>query len=122
MTKSTMDLGSRSGIVSRTVPIDPEDEVFAGHYPGFPILPGLYLLEHVNDTVREATEVRWLRPESVDRIRFLSPVYPGDTVHIEANLTGHDDRLECRATVSTASGEAAEIRLSYPKISRGGNS
>lgn len=102
--------------LSATVKIDPADDVFTGHYRGFPILPGVFLIEHVDATVRAARPE--LRPAALDRAKFLRPVFPGDEVTITATLTEHGAETRCGATVSTADGDVAEIRLGY----RGGAS
>jgi 3-hydroxyacyl-[acyl-carrier-protein] dehydratase len=95
--------------VSRTVHVDPADPVFAGHYPGFPILPGLFLVDYVHETVADG-----LRAVALDSVRFLQPVFPGDELRIDATLTDRDDQLCCAATISSRSGVVAEVRLRYP--------
>ena len=62
--------------------VDPEDPVFAGHYPGFPILPGLFVVEHVHAAVRDRLPGK--RVSAVQRAKFLRPVFPGDTLSITA--------------------------------------
>lgn len=103
--------------VSRTVHIDPTDPVFAGHYPGFPILPGLFLVEYVHETVAGGA-----RAAALDTVRFLRPVFPGDELRIEATLTCCGDEQRCVATVSSRSGVVAEIRSRYPARPAGGAS
>ncbi|MFI9008447.1 hypothetical protein ACIGNX_14575 [Actinosynnema sp. NPDC053489] len=88
-----------------TVHVDPADPVFAGHYPGFPILPGLFVLDHV----RAALPGR--RVVALDRAKFVRPVFPGDTLTVETTLTDQEDHVRCAATVSTGAGVVAEFRL-----------
>jgi 3-hydroxyacyl-[acyl-carrier-protein] dehydratase len=100
--------------LTTTITVDPSEPVLAGHYPGFPILPGLILLEHVNDLVREATGDPALRLLAAEKIRFLSPVRPGDTVRIEAALNAG----ECIATAAVGDRVAAQFTLRYPEGDR----
>lgn len=102
----TSAAGQSGRTVSATVLVDPADPVFTGHYPGWPILPGLYVLDHV-DQVVAATD---LRMTAVDRARFLRPVRPGDQLRIVADLGGDG---VCVATVETAAGPVAKFRLRY---------
>ncbi|GAA3735360.1 3-hydroxyacyl-ACP dehydratase FabZ family protein [Plantactinospora mayteni] len=97
-----------------TAKVDPGDPVFAGHFPGFPLLPGVYLVELVGQTVRAALRGRY-RPEleALDRCRFLSPVAPGDELRIEVAFTVTGPELRCTATVNTERGRAAELKLRY---------
>jgi 3-hydroxyacyl-[acyl-carrier-protein] dehydratase len=102
-----------AGGVTSTVRIDRADPVFDGHYPGFPILPGLYLLEYAHGAVLAARAADRPRLVAVDRVRFLSPVYPGDTVTIAATFSADGDELRCTAKATTLVGPAAEIRMRY---------
>ncbi|MEV0677501.1 hypothetical protein AB0I60_13365 [Actinosynnema sp. NPDC050436] len=97
------------GTVSALVHVDPADPVFAGHYPGFPILPGLFVVEHVRAALRE--HVPGMRVVALDRAKFLRPVFPGDDLAIEVVLTREEDRVRCAATASTAAGPVAEFKL-----------
>ena len=97
-----------------TVTIEPDDAVFPGHYPGFPVLPGLYLVEFVHQTVLAALE----RPDrmalgTIEDCRFVGPVYPGDKLTIETSLSRAGDDLRCSATVSTGMKTVARLRLCY---------
>jgi 3-hydroxyacyl-[acyl-carrier-protein] dehydratase len=97
--------------VSATVQVDPADPVFAGHYPGFPILPGLFVVEHVHAAVR--SRLPGLRVTALQRAKFLKPVFPGDSLTIDTTVTEDGDGVRVAAVVSTASGPVAEIRLRY---------
>lgn len=111
MSVTIPDTGTR---VTARIAVDPDDPVFPGHYPGFPVLPGLYLLEYVLDTARSALPGP-VRLAAVERCRFLGPVYPGDAVDIEATLTALPGdsirRWHCAARVETDAGRCAELRL-----------
>ncbi|MFC0432508.1 3-hydroxyacyl-ACP dehydratase FabZ family protein [Kutzneria buriramensis] len=92
------------------VSVRPDDPVFAGHYPGFPILPGLFLLEYVHTT----TGIEAL-PTAVDRVKFVRPVYPGDQVVLDIGFSRDGDEVRCDATASVDADVVAEFRLRYPE-------
>jgi 3-hydroxyacyl-[acyl-carrier-protein] dehydratase len=118
MTTWAVDVESDTGaFVAASAVVDPRDPVFAGHYPGFPILPGLYLVEYVRSAVRASRGP--LRPTALDKIKFLRPVYQGDRLSIQAALTDQDDGgLDCAATVLVEGAAVARITLSYAPRSR----
>jgi 3-hydroxyacyl-[acyl-carrier-protein] dehydratase len=82
---------SSEGIVAKRTWRADED-FYNGHYPGAPITPGVLLCEAVFQTgalylaraLAEAGKTQGVPLlVKVSDVRFRSPVYPGDTVHIE---------------------------------------
>ncbi|WP_052441494.1 3-hydroxyacyl-ACP dehydratase FabZ family protein [Streptacidiphilus anmyonensis] len=95
-------------------PVDPAAPVFAGHYPEFPLLPGVFLLDAVHHAVlRSAAERSSWRLAFVDSVRFLNPVLPGDTLTVEAAVSAVGDGWSVKATCRTDRGKAASLRLRY---------
>ena len=69
-----------------------EEDFYKGHYPGAPITPGVLLCESVFQTGALLLAKKFAdsgKPDGVpllakvENVRFRSPVYPGDTTHIE---------------------------------------
>jgi beta-hydroxyacyl-ACP dehydratase FabZ len=70
--------------------IDPEDPIFAGHFPTRPILPGVLIIEAVAQTAgvmlgspASLTTAGVALLAAVNRFKFLKPVTPGQRLHIE---------------------------------------
>ncbi|MBU7597316.1 hypothetical protein JGS22_006615 [Streptomyces sp. P38-E01] len=107
--------GSESWSGSYSVEISESEPVFAGHYPDFPIFPGVCVME----CVRRAAEAETpppagkLRLDSVESTRFLSAVHPGDRLAIELNWSPRGEGWRCQAKVATQHGQAATMRLRY---------
>jgi 3-hydroxyacyl-[acyl-carrier-protein] dehydratase len=95
------------------VHVDAGDPVFAGHYPGFPVLPGVYLIEFVDQAVRLCLDGTPVTLTAVERCRFLRPVYGGDRLDIDVTLTRLDGELRSAASMRTADGAVADIRLRH---------
>lgn len=72
--------------------VDPKREIFQGHFPGDPVLPGVYSVE----CMAQAADVLLLTMEryagktplflGIDQVRFERKILPGDTVEIRAAL------------------------------------
>jgi hypothetical protein len=67
-----------------SVPIDPAHPVFAGHFPGRPLLPGALILALVQEALQADAELHQrLGPApQIDSARFLAPVGPGAQLRI----------------------------------------
>ncbi|MFJ9845027.1 3-hydroxyacyl-ACP dehydratase FabZ family protein [Kitasatospora sp. NPDC101155] len=90
------------------------EPVFAGHYPDFPIFPGVCVVDCVH---RAATDGdRAPAPTAlaaVESARFAGAVYPGDTLVLSLTWRRTDTGLTCKATAATERGKAASVKLRY---------
>ncbi|HEY0641417.1 MAG TPA: hypothetical protein VGD67_27630 [Pseudonocardiaceae bacterium] len=105
--RATIGSPPRAG---RGTPVRVPPEVFDGHYPGFPLLPGMVLLGLVDDLVRRrrpGLPVTGLRAG-----RFLAPVAPGTglVVHL-AESPG-----TTTATVTDGTRTVAELALDHSPV------
>ncbi len=81
---------------------------FQGHFPGFPVMPGVLIIEAmaqtaaclVVETLGEEAEGKLVYFMTIDQARFRKPVVPGDSVHI------HATKLQTRRNVWKFLGEA----------------
>ncbi len=79
--------GDRSAVGIKNVTIN--EPFFQGHFPNFPIMPGVLLIEGMAQTagalcvanLTEAYEPQLVYFMAIDRARFRKPVLPGDTIH-----------------------------------------
>ena len=107
------------GAVARLL-VAADEPVFQGHYPDFPILPGVLLIDQAHRCAlwyaaqrlpgrAELTEVR--------SVRFHAPVFPGDELETICAVTRKaDERVTVVARCTTARGVAATMTLGYRLI------
>ncbi|WP_326559275.1 3-hydroxyacyl-ACP dehydratase FabZ family protein [Micromonospora sp. NBC_01796] len=105
-----VDGGWRSAASFR---VRPDEPVLAGHFPGFPIFPGVCVIEAVLQAATRTAPPEFgpLHLDTVESARFRDAVYPGDTLAIEVEWDRVDQGTGCAARVSTERGLAALVRL-----------
>lgn len=96
--------------VTMTVEV-PEDMLyFQGHFPGFPILPGVaQIVPLVLAQVREA----WPeldQPRRLSRLKFRQPVFPGATLELRLERRG----AQVRFRLAGGARASSEGSLDYP--------
>lgn len=72
--------------------VDPSREIFKGHFPEEPVLPGVYSVE----CMAQSADILLLTMEryagkiplflGINNVRFLRKILPGDTIEIHANM------------------------------------
>ncbi len=69
--------------------IEPDHPVFAGHFPDQPIVPGVVLLDHVQQLIHEGLDAGAV-VTGIPAAKFLRPVLPGEPllVGIESTAPG----------------------------------
>lgn len=78
--------------ISATFFVDPAIDIFRGHFPGDPVLPGVYSVEcmaQTADTLLLSTQRYQGKIPlflGIDKVRFMKKILPGDTVEIRARL------------------------------------
>ena len=97
-----LDLGART--IRGHKLIRPDDPVFAGHFPGSPVYPGVlqveamgqmglclaHFLSHKTHEIDEQATPVQVRALRIHYAMYLTPVLPGDLVQIHASIVEED--------------------------------
>lgn len=108
------------GTAVAAITVAADEPVLPGHYPGFPIFPGVCLVE----CVRLAAEATAPAPSAeaaggpaglaeIESTRFTGPVFPGDELTITIDWRRLASGWQCRAVLTGPRGEAAKVRLRF---------
>ncbi len=88
----------------------PDDPVFQGHFPGHPILPGLFQLE----IARMAAE--WflqcpLALHQISKAKFQRPIRPAETVVAKLKCSEFDGKIRVKAEFTVTGQRAGETTV-----------
>jgi len=65
-----------------TIELNPSHQIFEGHFPGFPILPGVCMMQMVKE-ITEKLQGKKLQLVNASYLKFLQPINPNeDTILI----------------------------------------
>jgi 3-hydroxyacyl-[acyl-carrier-protein] dehydratase len=93
--------------------IAPDEEYFRDHFPGYPLVPGVLILESlaqlggrlVEASVRAASGRRVLPMlAKVEHARFLRPVRPGDRLDLAVDVVAIGDEAARVTGIATVNG------------------
>lgn len=90
------------GSLSAALAVNADSEIFEGHFPGQPVVPGACMLQLVKDLLSETLKVspKLLR---ADNIKFLGLVQPGaEGLILNINYQITDNQIKLTATLSSA--------------------
>jgi 3-hydroxyacyl-[acyl-carrier-protein] dehydratase len=96
-----------------SLPVDEDEWVFAGHYPDFPIFPGVCVVDCAVSGALMTAPRPGLALSGIDSARFSGAVYPGDRLDIDLAWRPDGPEWTCTATATTGRGKAASVRLRF---------
>ena len=85
-------------------------EVFSGHFPGYPLLPGIFQIEMARMASEKALGCRLTLNEIV-KAKFLRPVLPEETIRLSLKLAEEKSIISVRAGLAAGGQPAGETRL-----------
>ncbi len=90
-----------------------DQEIFAGHFPGNPLVPGVFLIEMARTVAEHLAGVRLVLVEVIDA-RFTAQIGPEQEILAAVKLTEHASlraHWRCEASLSSGEASAGRIRL-----------
>jgi len=87
--------------VHATITLNPDHEVFKGHFPDNPVMPGVCMIQMIKELTERATG-KTLFLSVASNIKFMAIINPekNDTIQLVIHISEVDDQLKVKNTVS----------------------
>lgn len=91
-------------------------DLFSGHFPGNPILPGIFQIEMVKYAVEKALDTGGLFINSVKKTKFSSLIHPGKTVMLDITVNREEkNRFKVKGVLKVNDTIAGKVNLNLTK-------
>ena len=89
---------------------NPALSVFQGHFPGRPVLPGVFQIEMMRIALEKICKKRYTLVE-VNKAKFSSMILPGEEILINARILAGDENTQIAATLEVEQKVKANISI-----------
>lgn len=99
------------------IQINPEHAIYSGHFPGFPVTPGVVELEIIKE-LAEGELGKKLRLDTIRNCKFtqiLDPTKVGD-LDVSITLTSEDSSAKVEAEIKDGNGKYLVLKSTYSVV------
>ena len=105
-------VSASDGSVTVQFQFPPDDPTFAGHFPGKPMVPGVFQLEMARYAA-QSTFGRHLVLREVEKAKFLRPLLPEQRILLALHCRENGDFVDVRAEFRVNEARAGEMLLRF---------
>ena len=100
--------------IHATIKLNPGHEVFKGHFPGNPVMPGVCMIQMIKELSEEATG-KTLFLSVASNIKFMAIINPekNDTIHLVLHISEVDGQIKVKNTVSFEETLALKLNATF---------
>ncbi|MEO7210037.1 MAG: 3-hydroxyacyl-ACP dehydratase [Chitinophagaceae bacterium] len=81
-----ISLEHRSGLIQADLELNEDHEIFQGHFPGQPVLPGACMLQMIKEILQKEIFIS-LKLKKAGVIKFLEMITPKENKLLQINIT-----------------------------------
>jgi 3-hydroxyacyl-[acyl-carrier-protein] dehydratase len=78
-------LQHNDGIITAALDINKDCDIFKGHFPGHPVVPGACMLQIVKEVLEDALGAL-LRLKKAEHLKFINMIDPGSTPSVALDI------------------------------------
>lgn len=83
---SITDFQQEENTVKATLVLNPEHLIFEGHFPDFPVVPGVCMMQMMREVMEKVLNKK-TNIKKADHLKFLSLINPQETTVVDTVLT-----------------------------------
>ncbi|AYL98034.1 3-hydroxyacyl-ACP dehydratase [Mucilaginibacter celer] len=89
---------AEAGLLKTTITLNPAHDIFKGHFPGQPVVPGVCMMQMVKEVLENYADKK-LRLVKADNVKFLSFIDPAQhmNVGLEIKFSEIDGQIKADA-------------------------
>lgn len=91
------------GSLKATILLNPKHQIFKGHFPGHPVVPGVCMMQIIREVMQVKTG-RKLRIAGADFIKFLTIINPEQNQEVDMTISYTEDGGSYALSASLFSG------------------
>jgi len=113
-------LEHQDGSITAALDINMDCDIFNGHFPAHPVVPGACMLQIVKDVLERALDTS-LRLRKADHLKFMTMIDPGNTQAVDLDLSykfGEDGCINVVAKLSSGEVVCFKFQGRFVKLSR----
>jgi 3-hydroxyacyl-[acyl-carrier-protein] dehydratase len=104
------EIKNENNIIEALITINEEDEIFKGHFPDMPVLPGVCQVEICKELLNHKLQKSLSLSEAAS-IKFLAFIAPNDVKKLNAKIVYAQNAEEFSITASLFSGDKTFLKL-----------
>ena len=110
------NLNHNDGKIVAVLKINKDCDIFKGHFPGQPVVPGACMLQIVKDVLQDALNAP-IRLKKADHFKFIRMVDPENTPSVNLDITYKlaDDDINVNAKLSAGQEVCFKFQGSFVK-------
>jgi len=111
---SILTYETRGEMIDTQIEFDAEHIVYKGHFPGFPVTPGVIQLKIVHDLLEKHLGQK-IKLQKVSNAKFLNIINPEKTprIHIHIELKREGELIKIKASGKTETTNYFNLRAIY---------
>ncbi|MFX0555721.1 3-hydroxyacyl-ACP dehydratase [Maribacter sp. CXY002] len=95
-----VDFKYKDDIVDAVIRLNKDHQIFEGHFPGHPVLPGVCVIQIIKELAEKALQKNLILSVA-SNVKFMAVINPekNDTIQLQLHITSTEEGVKVKNTV-----------------------